>query len=221
MPPRSPTSTRTCSVKAPTPARASTTSTPSRRRSHGRVPENRRSSATTCSRASSPAPAWPRTSRSWRISRLAMTSPPLRHHRWARGDWQLLPWIFGRGPRRADRGRAAPSRDRPLEDARQPAAVAVGAGGCSGLDRRMGHAARRRGALDRFHPVDDRSAAPHSRASADIAPRRPGVTLRSHVRALGADLSRSSSRGSDDRFSGAPGLADGLTPSVAPWSGSW
>ena len=22
----------------------------------------------------------------------------LRHHRWARGDWQLLPWIFGRGP---------------------------------------------------------------------------------------------------------------------------
>ena len=23
----------------------------------------------------------------------------LRHHRWARGDWQLLPWIFGRGPK--------------------------------------------------------------------------------------------------------------------------
>src|SRR5664280_2343766 len=21
-----------------------------------------------------------------------------RHHRWARGDWQLLPWMFGRGP---------------------------------------------------------------------------------------------------------------------------
>ncbi len=21
-----------------------------------------------------------------------------RHHRWARGDWQLLPWLFGRGP---------------------------------------------------------------------------------------------------------------------------
>src|SRR6185437_1552486 len=24
-----------------------------------------------------------------------------RHHRWARGDWQLLPWIFGRGPQPA------------------------------------------------------------------------------------------------------------------------
>ena len=22
----------------------------------------------------------------------------IRHHRWARGDWQLLPWIFGRAP---------------------------------------------------------------------------------------------------------------------------
>ena len=24
-----------------------------------------------------------------------MTSPSLRYHRWARGDWQLLPWILG------------------------------------------------------------------------------------------------------------------------------
>ncbi len=31
-----------------------------------------------------------------------------RQHRWARGDWQLLPWIFGRGPRSAgDRHRRA------------------------------------------------------------------------------------------------------------------
>ena len=35
----------------------------------------------------------------------------LRHHRWARGDWQLLPWILGRGPRRRARiGSAAPFR---------------------------------------------------------------------------------------------------------------
>src|SRR5208283_2506550 len=31
----------------------------------------------------------------------------LRHHRWARGDWQLLPWILGRGPKPADAGRAS------------------------------------------------------------------------------------------------------------------
>jgi cyclic beta-1,2-glucan synthetase len=31
-----------------------------------------------------------------------------RQHRWVRGDWQLLPWIFGRGPRRARRRTAIP-----------------------------------------------------------------------------------------------------------------
>ena len=52
----------------------------------------------------------------------------LRHHRWARGDWQLLPWILGRGrvARRIEAQRH--SGDRPLEDARQSAPHAVGAG---------------------------------------------------------------------------------------------
>jgi cyclic beta-1,2-glucan synthetase len=31
-----------------------------------------------------------------------------RQHRWARGDWQLLPWIFGRGPTRDGRRLSAP-----------------------------------------------------------------------------------------------------------------
>ncbi len=31
-----------------------------------------------------------------------------RQHRWVRGDWQLLPWIFGRGPRRSRRRTAIP-----------------------------------------------------------------------------------------------------------------
>ncbi len=30
----------------------------------------------------------------------------IRHHRWARGDWQLLPWIFGRAPTQAGAERA-------------------------------------------------------------------------------------------------------------------
>jgi cyclic beta-1,2-glucan synthetase len=29
----------------------------------------------------------------------------LRHHRWVRGDWQLLPWIFGRGPSASAKGK--------------------------------------------------------------------------------------------------------------------
>ena len=31
-----------------------------------------------------------------------------RQHRWVRGDWQLLPWIFGRGPSRSRRRTAIP-----------------------------------------------------------------------------------------------------------------
>ena len=32
----------------------------------------------------------------------------LRHHRWARGDWQLLPWIFGAAPSPQHRPRRPP-----------------------------------------------------------------------------------------------------------------
>ena len=46
-----------------------------------------------------------------------------RQHRWARGDWQLLPWI-----RRCVRRRIATAH-RTLEDARQPPPLAVGADG--------------------------------------------------------------------------------------------
>ena len=79
------------------PARASTTSMPSRPRSPAGC-RTRHCSATICSRASSPAPVSPPISRWSRNSPPATTSPRMRHHRWARGDWQLLPWIFGRGP---------------------------------------------------------------------------------------------------------------------------
>ena len=33
-----------------------------------------------------------------------------RQHRWARGDWQLLPWIFGRGRKSIASTTEAPSR---------------------------------------------------------------------------------------------------------------
>ena len=62
----------------------------------------------------------------------------LRHHRWARGDWQLLPWILGRGPVVSeDRKRARHPGDRPLENGRQSATYAVGSSGCPRLAGRM------------------------------------------------------------------------------------
>ena len=42
-----------------------------------------------------------------------------RQHRWARGDWQLLPWIIGHAHGRERRSDSRPdSPDQPLEDAR-------------------------------------------------------------------------------------------------------
>ena len=51
-----------------------------------------------------------------------------RQHRWARGDWQLLPWIFGRAAAAARRAAAIPliGRWKMLDNLRR---IAVGAGG--------------------------------------------------------------------------------------------
>ena len=112
----------------------------------------------------------------------------LRHHRWARGDWQLLPWILGRGPvATEERKRGAIAGDRPLEDARQSAAHAVGAGCRPRLAGGMDPAVRRSGDLDRLRARDDRAADPHSCRRA-VDPGSAGITVRSHLGALGADL---------------------------------
>ena len=100
--PPSRTSTRICSAKAPTPAKASTTSTPSRLRSPAAC-RSRGCSATISSRAFSRAPASRPTSRWSRIFPPATMSRRCAHHRWARGDWQLLPWMLGADPQ-SDRG---------------------------------------------------------------------------------------------------------------------
>ena len=103
-----------------------------------------------------------------------------RHHRWARGDWQLLPWLAG--------SRTRCPGDRPLEDARQSAANTVGTGlhavacwrawRCRSPPRRCGSASFSSTILlPAFIPV-----------IAAILPRRAGITPRSHLGALGSDL---------------------------------
>ncbi len=113
----------------------------------------------------------------------------IRHHRWARGDWQLLPWIFGRPPTQAGVERAtsaipAIGRWKMLDNLRRtlsaPTAVlALLAGWALPF-----HAALiwtlfvvLTIVLPTLIPV-----------VAAIPPRRPGVTMSSHVRALGGDL---------------------------------
>ncbi len=112
----------------------------------------------------------------------------LRNHRWARGDWQLLPWIFGHGPL-ADRSRKragipAIGRWKMLDNLRRtlsaPAAIlALLAGLALPFD----------GASVWTVFVLWTIALPTLiPAFSAIIPSRPGVTLRSYLRALGMDF---------------------------------
>ena len=112
-----------------------------------------------------------------------------RRHRWARGDWQLLPWIFGRAPTPAGAERAtsaipAVGRWKMLDNLRRTlsapaAALALLAGWTLPL-----HAAR----LWTLFVVLTIALPTLIPVVAAIPPRRPGVTISSHVRALGGDL---------------------------------
>ena len=88
----------------------------------------------------------------------------IRHHRWARGDWQLLPWIFGRAPVAAgNRVRVErASGDRPLENAGQSAPHALGARRGPRVARGLDAAASRGVDLDAVRRPDDRAADAHS-----------------------------------------------------------
>ena len=113
----------------------------------------------------------------------------MRHHRWARGDWQLLPWILGRGPVASDdrkRG-AMPAigRWKMLDNLRRtlsaPAAVLA-------LLVGMDLAVRGRGDLDLSSCSRRSCCRPSFPSSPPSIPRRAGITVRSHLGALGADL---------------------------------
>ena len=113
----------------------------------------------------------------------------IRHHRWARGDWQLLPWIFGRAPAQsgtvtASSALPAIGRWKMLDNLRRtlsaPAAV---------LALLVGWTLPLHVALIWTLFVVLTIALPTLiPVVAAIPPRRPGVTMSSHMRALGGDL---------------------------------
>ncbi len=111
----------------------------------------------------------------------------LRHHRWARGDWQLLPWIFGRGPLADRRPRGdvpAIGRWKMLDNLRRslsPTSVVVAL--IAGWAMPLQDAAVWTGFI-----LSAIILPPLIPVIVDIPPRRPGVALRSHFRALGAEL---------------------------------
>ncbi len=112
----------------------------------------------------------------------------LRHHRWARGDWQLLPWILGPGSRSEGksvyRGVPAIGRWKMLDNLRRtlsaPAVV---------LALIVGWALPFKDALVWTGFILLTIALPPLvPVIAQVRPPRPGVNIRSHARALGHEL---------------------------------
>ena len=111
-----------------------------------------------------------------------------RQHRWARGDWQLLPWIFGRGrDSTGDRARRAiplVGRWKMLDNLRRALAAPA-----AFLALLMGWTLPAAPAAVWTAGVLSMIALPALLpVFAGIVPRRLGISKRSHVRAVGAAL---------------------------------
>ncbi|MEO8113016.1 MAG: glycosyl transferase, partial [Phenylobacterium sp.] len=112
----------------------------------------------------------------------------LRHHRWARGDWQLLPWLLGRGPKGSDTGPRgevpAMGRWKMLDNLRRslsaPSLVLALVVGWIAPD---GAALVWTGFI-----LATMALPPLIPVIGEIGRRRPGVPLGAHLRALGSDL---------------------------------
>ena len=114
----------------------------------------------------------------------------LRQHRWARGDWQLLPWIVGHGPR-AGTGRThdaipAIGRWKMLDNLRRT----VSAPACTCWRCWQAARCRCRSAAVWIGFVLSTILLPalHPGRRAPSCHAAPGITARSHLGALGADL---------------------------------
>ena len=112
----------------------------------------------------------------------------LRHHRWARGDWQLLPWIVG--PPSQSRGRSiyrgvpAIGRWKMLDNLRRTlSAPAVVLALIVGWTLPFNHALVWTGFI-----LATMALPPLIPVIAQVRPPRPGVNIRSHARALGHEF---------------------------------
>ncbi len=111
-----------------------------------------------------------------------------RHHRWTRGDWQLLPWILGRGPKPASQRRQgnvpAIGRWKMLDNVRRSLSapsivVALVAGWTLSIEN---------AAVWTAFIVFTMALPPLLSVISDIIPRRSDVALLHHLRTSGADL---------------------------------
>jgi cyclic beta-1,2-glucan synthetase len=111
-----------------------------------------------------------------------------RQHRWARGDWQLLPWIIGRGRASKDDRRRTPipliGRWKMIDNLRRTlSAPATFLALLVGWTLPLGAAAI--WTLFVLAPIATPALLP---LLAEIVPRRLGISKRSHLRTVAADL---------------------------------
>jgi cyclic beta-1,2-glucan synthetase len=112
-----------------------------------------------------------------------------RHHRWMRGDWQLLPWILGRGPipagvTRVGGGVTPLGRWKMLDNLRRSLSAPA-----SVLALLVGWALPVHLALIwTVFVLATIALPPLIPVIAAVPPRRPGITMASHLRALRQDL---------------------------------
>ncbi|HEY1838474.1 MAG TPA: glucoamylase family protein [Rhizomicrobium sp.] len=109
-----------------------------------------------------------------------------RQHRWVRGDWQLLPWIFARPGKSKDGGPSIPlmGRWKMLDNLRRS------------LSAPAAMLALLIGWLQKYHAAEIWTAfilltialPPFLPGIASVIPRRTGVSIRNHLRALREDF---------------------------------